>query len=410
MEMEAGSSLMTINEDIVLAVLDATTDVRTVLSLVARTCQRLRAISREWMPWRCLEVRFWVTVPHYQSKLGQIYTDALRISPASCTDEEVHARQLGVSVFFGQAGLYTTAETLLNNALADEHDHGRQADLLHALADVLWKAQQARQGGELHFVSKIVSAAQRSVHLRRRMVEHSCSGVEHRRKLALTLEIFAENSACYAHYLEALGNDLDAVALRVVLENGCRVVNRHLSVGQHITDTIREAEGAARECIALWAEIDHGKLADAWAAAAAVDFYAGGHARPGYATYKTAMAKLRIARKICTKSHGRFHPTQALILFNMGYISHLVFKDSRTACALLRCVKRALYQRLKSYNTYNTPKRDPLTLALLSESLKIREKTLGLDHPFTEATREALATSRKDFAKLQAAEQGQGTD
>jgi tetratricopeptide (TPR) repeat protein len=378
MEMEAGTSLMTINEDLVLSVLDFT-DVRTVLSLVARTCQHLRAISREWMPWRCLEVRFWVTVPHYQSKLGKIYTDALRISPASCTDDEVHARQLGVSVFFGQAGIYKTAETLLNEALAREQDDGRQADLLHALADVLWKAQQARQGGELHFVSKIVTAARRSIQLRRRIVQHSCNGVEHRQKLALTLEIFAENSACYAHYLEALGNDLDAVASRIVLEHGCQRVNGHLSVGQHIVDTIQEAEGAARECIALWAELDHGKLADAWAAAAAVDFYAGGHARPGYGTYKTAMAKLRIARKICTKSHGRFHPTQALILFNMGYISHLVFKDPEGASELL------------------------------SESLAIREKILGLDHPFTQATREALRNSRSDGSKWRA-EQGQDAD
>jgi hypothetical protein len=43
-----------------------------------------------------------------------------------------------VSVFLGQAGLYRDSEEILNAALAKEEDEGRQADLLHALADVLW--------------------------------------------------------------------------------------------------------------------------------------------------------------------------------------------------------------------------------------------------------------------------------
>ena len=41
-------------------------------------------------------------------------------------------------MFLGQAGLYKDSEVLLNAALAMEEDEGRQADLLHALADVLW--------------------------------------------------------------------------------------------------------------------------------------------------------------------------------------------------------------------------------------------------------------------------------
>jgi len=74
-----------------------------------------------------------------------------------------------VSVFLGQAGLYRESELLLNAALAKEDDEGRLADLFHALADVLWKAQQARQGGGREFLDKVVTAARKSIALRRRM-------------------------------------------------------------------------------------------------------------------------------------------------------------------------------------------------------------------------------------------------
>jgi hypothetical protein len=93
------------------------------------------------------------------------------------------------------------------------------------------------------------------------------------------------------------------------------------SVQQHVEDTLEEAQDAAKECIQLWADTgDLGKLADAWAAFAAVDFYAGKN-------YGGAMAKLRIARTLCTREKGTKHPTMGLILFNMGYITHLVFRD-----------------------------------------------------------------------------------
>ena len=157
-------------------------------------------IHREWMPWRCMEVRFWVSIPNYQSMLSRIYTNALAKSVQECSSDEVHSRHLQVSVFLGQAGLYTESESLLNAALGREGDEGRQADLLHALADVLWKAQQARQGGGKDFLEKVVNAARKSISLRRRM---SVNPVQ-QHKLALTLMIYAENSACYGHYVQAM--------------------------------------------------------------------------------------------------------------------------------------------------------------------------------------------------------------
>ena len=332
---DAAAVMELITDDLVLVVLDFV-DVRTALSTVARASQRLRSVAREWMPWRCLEVRFWVSIPNYQSKLGQIYTEALTRSAEECSSDEVHARHLQVSVFLGQAGLYRDSEHLLNAALEKEEDDGRKADLLHALADVLWKAQQARQGGGKEFLDKVVTAARKSITLRRRMSKNPTQ----QRKLALTLEIFAENSACYGHYVQAM----------VFHETGMD----WLEYKQHVDQTLDVAEQAAKECIQLWADIgDLGKLADAWAAFAAVDFYAGRH-------YERAMAKLRVARTICTRSHGHMHPTKALILFNMGYITHLVFRKPQAAAELFR------------------------------KSLMIREKVLGLDHPFTTATRAEL--------------------
>lgn len=340
--MEGGSSLAAISDDLILVILDFT-DVRTVLSTVARSCQKLSAVAREWMPWRCTELRHWVSIPSYQSKMGQIYTDALSQTAESCTSDELHMRQLAISVLLGQAGLYLISENLLNAALEREKEEGRAADLLHALADVLWKAQQARQGGGMVFLNKIVTTARRSILLRRQMGESSAQ----RRKLALTLEIFAENSACYAHYVDALEFP----------EAGAGQLS---SVRQHVEEALQEAEEAAKECIQLWADDgDLGKLADAWAAFAAVDFYAGKQ-------YGGAMAKLRIARTICTRAHGPMHSTMGLILFNMGYITQLVFGDPRAAADLF------------------------------SESLRIREGILGLEHPFTIATRDALLKSQAE--------------
>ena len=160
------------------------------------------------------------------------------------------------------------------------------------------------------------------------------------RKLALTLEIFAENSACYGHYVQAMvfhDTGMDWSQYRT-----------------HIDETLEEAQEAAKECIQLWADIgDLGKLADAWAAFAAVDFYAGRN-------YERAMAKLRVARTLCQRAHGHLHPTKALIYFNMGYITHLVFRKPKDAAELFR------------------------------KSLEIREQVLGLEHPFTAATRAEL--------------------
>jgi hypothetical protein len=48
------------------------------------------------MPWRCLEVRFWVSIPNYQAKLGNIYTEALAMSAAECSSDELHSRHLQV--------------------------------------------------------------------------------------------------------------------------------------------------------------------------------------------------------------------------------------------------------------------------------------------------------------------------
>jgi hypothetical protein len=62
------------------------------------------------------------------------------------------------------------------------------------------KAQQARQGGGREFLDKVVTAARKSISLRRRMSTNQAQ----QRKLALTLEIFAENSACYGHYVQVM--------------------------------------------------------------------------------------------------------------------------------------------------------------------------------------------------------------
>jgi hypothetical protein len=62
---------------------------------------------------------------------------------------------------------------------------------------VRWRAQQARQGGDEDFLWSIVAAALESVELRRAGAGAPPGAAVDRRKLALTLEVLAENAACY---------------------------------------------------------------------------------------------------------------------------------------------------------------------------------------------------------------------
>jgi hypothetical protein len=32
---------------------------------------------REWLPWRCAQLRYWVTVPSYHARLASVYSSAL---------------------------------------------------------------------------------------------------------------------------------------------------------------------------------------------------------------------------------------------------------------------------------------------------------------------------------------------
>ncbi len=98
----------------------------------------------EWFPWRCVELRSWVCVPSYRQRLLTIYSDSLDASVSSDqqSQEEWFERRLKAASLFGQAGLYRESEAMLSSAIESEQDQGRLADLLHALADVSWKAQQ----------------------------------------------------------------------------------------------------------------------------------------------------------------------------------------------------------------------------------------------------------------------------
>jgi len=114
------------------------------------------------------------------------------------------------------------------------------------------------------------------------------------------------------------------------------------------------AQGAARECVDVWASLgDDEKLADAWAASAAVDFYAG-------RDLEGALRKLALAQAMCAKSRRLVHPTHALVLFNLAYISLVAFGRAEEAAGLF------------------------------ARSLAVREAILGPQHPFTEATRSEL--------------------
>ncbi len=106
-----------------------------------------------------------------------------------------------LALFLGSAGLYTEAQALLSapelDAAARAAGPAARADSLHALAWVRWRAQQARQGGDEDFLWSIVAAALESVELRRAGAGAPAAGAVDRRKLAQTLEVLAENAACY---------------------------------------------------------------------------------------------------------------------------------------------------------------------------------------------------------------------
>jgi hypothetical protein len=90
-----------------------------------------------------VELRFWRTVPSYRQRLLTIYTDALEAHLSTVDNQqEWFERRLKAASLFGQAGLYRESESIVSSAIENEEDQGRLADLLHALADVSWKAQQ----------------------------------------------------------------------------------------------------------------------------------------------------------------------------------------------------------------------------------------------------------------------------
>ena len=104
-----------------------------------------------------------------------------------------------VAMFLGGAGLYTEAQATLAASWLDAACIDRpaaRADRLHALAWVRWRSQQARQGGDEDFLWSIVAAALESAELRRAGAGAGDSSVD-QRKLAQTLEVLAENAACY---------------------------------------------------------------------------------------------------------------------------------------------------------------------------------------------------------------------
>lgn len=83
----------------------------------------------------------WVSLPAYRERLLSVYTDALQEQREG---SDMLRRRLQVAQFFGQAGLYNQSEKFLKDAIQSETDDSRLADLLHALADVSWKAYQVR--------------------------------------------------------------------------------------------------------------------------------------------------------------------------------------------------------------------------------------------------------------------------
>lgn len=286
-----------------------------------------------------MDLRHWLSVPNHRNKIWPVYSEALTQSDLRLdfTREDRLARRIRLSHFLGNAGLYRQGEELLSGVAFEGADRETRADQLLALAYVRWRAQQARHGGDEGFLWGIVAAAIESVELRRTL-----PGRHQARKLALALEVLAENAACYGHCLVAMAVE--------GLETGeeAREGSRRLVAPFDL------AEEAVRECVDLWGALgDEEKLADAWAASAAVDFYAGRN-------LEGALAKLALAQAMCVRSRRLLHPTHALVLFNLAYISLVAFGRAAEAAGLF------------------------------ARSLAVREAILGPEHPFTVATRSEL--------------------
>jgi hypothetical protein len=346
-----------------------------------------------------VQLRKWVRVPNYHKRIAEVYTSALSaLDPGRCSPQDAIERVLEVAELFASAGLYRECEALLERAAAEEKNAARLADLLHALADSMSKAMQARCGGGGDYLERLLAAALRTVTLRRKLCTDAstqgdgtrCSAVQKRRKLALTLEILAENAACYGHSvrLSAAQEGFGWSTAGAESRNAAAELSE-LMCGR---DPFELAADAARECVELWAGMmashgsspgaaelaaeQRGKLADAWTAGAAVDFYARGRD-------ERALAKLRIARRMCrvdaAARSGQEHPRHALVLFNIGYISRIAANEARGA--------GGAHFGGASFRA----------AGLFSLSLRMREKLLGRGHPFTTATRRELAKCLGDL-------------
>ena len=82
----------------------------------------------------------------------------------------------------------------------------------------------------------------------------------HKRRLAESLEVLAENAACYGHTMLATQREGGGDG-----EDDGKVL---------VEDSFRIADEACEECLTIWEQLgDDGKLADALIASAAVDFY-----------------------------------------------------------------------------------------------------------------------------------------
>ena len=130
-------SISDVPDDLLMAALDFV-DVKQILTVVARSSKHMRKLARytvvihivcaahviqlgdflcsisiltcrvcsgpglcrEWMPWRCLDVTFWVTICDFKSKLGGFYQGALAQYAQNCTSDEVHERYMQVILIF----------------------------------------------------------------------------------------------------------------------------------------------------------------------------------------------------------------------------------------------------------------------------------------------------------------------
>eukprot|EP00292_Cryptomonas_paramecium_P033645 CAMPEP_0113703008 /NCGR_PEP_ID=MMETSP0038_2-20120614/25568_1 /TAXON_ID=2898 /ORGANISM="Cryptomonas paramecium" /LENGTH=466 /DNA_ID=CAMNT_0000627317 /DNA_START=35 /DNA_END=1432 /DNA_ORIENTATION=+ /assembly_acc=CAM_ASM_000170 len=326
-----------LTDDLVLQIMDGL-DVKSAVLVFGPSSRRCRVLAREWFPWRCMDLRHWLSLPNHRAMIWEVYRKALDHSDEYIdkSHEDKQTRRIRLSNFLGNAGYYRQGEELLSSSLFEHASSETRADQLLGLAHIRWRAQQARHGGDEWFIWSIVVAALESVEIRRAL-----PGLDHRRKLALTLEVLAENAACYGHCLLALAME-------------GREVEEATADGRRMPAPFDIAQGAARECVDVWASLgDDEKLADAWAASAAVDFYAG-------RDLEGALRKLALAQAMCAKSRRLVHPTHALVLFNLAYISLVAFGRAEEAAGLF------------------------------ARSLAVREAILGPQHPFTEATRSEL--------------------